>query len=156
MTGLLIGHIYITEQSRKAPEVALALFWTSKLDILHLKKKNKKCSEGKQCLLACSFFQACEDNSTQPPTPEVSQGAASSSAGSRKQGIRGSPYSSLNVHTDFKKSSCRQPILTEGPVFSSSIRPAQANAQDCFERPINPCGLHHKAFSYKEGGRWPV
>ena len=84
------------------------------------------------------------------------QGAASSGAGSRKRGIQGSPYSSLNIHTDFKKSSCHQPIITEGLVFSSSVRPARVNAQDCFERPVNPCGLHHKAFSYKEGSWWPV
>lgn len=56
MTGLLIGHIYITEQSRKAPEVALALFWTSKLDILHLKKKTKNAArESNVCSLVLFF-----------------------------------------------------------------------------------------------------
>lgn len=61
MTGLLNGQIYITGPRRKALELALALFWTAKSDILHLKKKKKKQnrSEGKQSLLACSFFQAC-------------------------------------------------------------------------------------------------
>ena len=56
MTGLLIGHIYITEQSRKAPEVALALFWTSKLDILHLKKKKQKMQRGKAMFARLFFF----------------------------------------------------------------------------------------------------
>lgn len=61
LTGLLNGQIYITGLRRKALELALALFWIAKSDLLHLKKKTKttKRSEGKQSLLACSFFQAC-------------------------------------------------------------------------------------------------
>lgn len=61
MTDLLNGQIYVTGPRRKALELALALFWTAKSDLLHLKKNKKptKRSEGKQSLLACSFFQAC-------------------------------------------------------------------------------------------------
>lgn len=54
-TGLLIGHIYVTGPSRKAPEVALALFRTSKSDILHLKKKKKKPENAARESNACSL-----------------------------------------------------------------------------------------------------
>ena len=51
-TGLLIGHIYVAGPSRKAPEVALALFRTSKSDILHLKKKPENAArESNACSL---------------------------------------------------------------------------------------------------------
>lgn len=56
MKSLLIGHIYVTGRSRKALEVALALFWTSKSDILHLKKKPKNAArESNVCLLVLFF-----------------------------------------------------------------------------------------------------
>lgn len=58
MTGLLNGQIYITGPRRKALELALALFWTAKSDILHLKKKKKNktaARESNLCLLVLFF-----------------------------------------------------------------------------------------------------
>ena len=56
MTGLLNGQIYITGPRRKALELALALFWTAKSDILHLKKKKKKKTQRGKAIFACLFF----------------------------------------------------------------------------------------------------
>lgn len=57
MTDLLNGQIYVTGPRRKALELALALFWTAKSDLLHLKKKQKtnKTQRGK-AIFACLFF----------------------------------------------------------------------------------------------------
>ena len=58
MTGLLNGQIYITGPRRKALELALALFWTAKSDILQLKKKKKNKTAGREsnlCLLVLFF-----------------------------------------------------------------------------------------------------
>lgn len=59
MTDLLNGQIYVTGPRRKVLELALALFWIAKSDLLHLKKKTKNqqnaARESNLCLLVLFF-----------------------------------------------------------------------------------------------------